>query len=239
MANKLSGAELVEQLKSLIESAGNKEDECRKFLQYVPEILFRETPVEYICIEKDYVQHSGKPDYIISARVQDDTHSFDCVRAYVWELKAPQCHVFEKDTETRVRPTKELIQAENQLLNYYEEMRENASTRTEFQVLHPNDICFGGIIIGCSRTLINGDFEAEKKTRLFQKAKRIRDAYFYARAGIKLLTWDAVLDQLLPKEEYVGQTKSDNKMKSMPMPKAQEDITVLEGPLPLERDGET
>ena len=110
--------EIHANLKKLIEATVKKENECRKYLQYAKEALVRDTVLEFVYVETERRATVGNSDYIISGKIVDETGN-ECVKAYIWELKAPQCHIFEKDTENRLRPTIDLIQAENQLLNYY------------------------------------------------------------------------------------------------------------------------
>lgn len=188
-------------LRALILAATNKEHECRKYLQHIPHFLFKETVVNYIYVETEYRGNSGDLDYIISANVKDES-GIDCPKAYIWELKAPQCFIFEKDTENRLRPSKELIQAENQLLHYYYEHQGSDQFRDEFKVTHPDNVCFGGIIIGCNATMVNGDYPIDKKTKLYEKAVKIRKKFFYETLGIRLITWDTVLDQFIPAKIY-------------------------------------
>ena len=119
-----------EALRGLISASENKEKECRKFLAYAKEALVRDTVIKFEYIEKERRGTSGDSDYIISCQVRDAIR-VESVKAYIWELKAAQCYIFEKDTENRLRPSKDLVQAENQLLNYYHENRGNEQFRTD------------------------------------------------------------------------------------------------------------
>jgi hypothetical protein len=94
------------------------------------------------------------------------------------------------------------VVAENQLLNYFDELKGSDAFRAEFGILHPDRVALGGIIIGSMRTWIRGDYMEHDRRIFFEKAKRIRDAYFY-RNHIKLVTWDSVLQQLRPPQEPV------------------------------------
>lgn len=192
----LKGRErLYKHLKNLIDDNNNKEHECREFLPHVRDLLFRETLIEYGRSDEEYRGHTGDSDYIVSGKVRDEC-GVKCVRVYVWELKAPQCHIFQQDIENRVKPTKELIDAENKLLNFYDELRGSNLFLDEFKITHPDNICLGGIIIGCESRLIKGDYDDAKKKELFTRAKRIRDKYLYH--DIRLMTWDNILAQLRP-----------------------------------------
>jgi len=185
------------ELLSLIQAGENKELECREFLHFVKDALVRESVVDFVYVEKERRGTSGDSDYIISCKVRDET-GVESIKAYIWELKAPQCYVYEKDTENRVRPTKELIQAENQLLHYYHEHRGSEQFRNEFGVTHSDNVLFGGIIIGCHDRRVRGSYEEEKKRRLFEKALMIRKKYIYDPLHVRILHWDYVLDLLKP-----------------------------------------
>src|SRR4030042_5437274 len=155
-----------EKLGALITAEGYKELECRKYLQFVPGLLVKGNIISLVYHEIDYRGNAGDSDYVISAKIQKDI-GVERVEAYVWELKAPQCYLFKKDTENRLRPSEDLIKAENQLLHYYEEQRGNELFRAKFGVTRQNDVHIGGIIIGCKAKQVDADFEIDKKDRLF------------------------------------------------------------------------
>jgi len=155
----------------------------------------RETVIKFEYVETEYRVNCGDSDYIISGKVRL-SDGVECVYAYIWELKAPQCYLFEKDTENRLRPTKELIAAENQLLNYHFEIKGNDSSKRKFGITHPDHIRIGGIIIGTRKTLVRGNFEINKKYKLYQMASHIRKQYFYNHLDIRLMTWDSILDHI-------------------------------------------
>jgi hypothetical protein len=69
------------------------------------------------------------------------------------ELKAPQCSVFTKEEHSngRLIPTKQLIEAENQLLHYFFEAQGHDDFRKAFKILDQNNIRAGGIIISCEK----------------------------------------------------------------------------------------
>jgi len=195
--------DLYGQLKNLIDDKHNKELECRRYLHYAKYLLFKETVINFVYVETEYRAHTGDSDYVISGEVRDESGVL-CTRAYVWELKAPQCFVFEKDTENRLRPTRDLVQAENQLLNYFDELKGSSRAHAEFGVSHPENVRLGGVIIGCSRTKVKGDYETAKKARLYEIARRCRD-FLYNPANIRLILWDRVLEQL-EERMFINQT---------------------------------
>lgn len=190
--------ERYNNLKTFIDSESFVEHQCREFLQYIPHILFRETVINFIYVEKEYKGNSGDSDYIISAEVKDGS-GLSTVRAYIWELKAPQCNIFEFDNKNRLIPSKYLIEAENQLLHYHYEHRGSDQFKDEFKVTHPDNVMFGGIIIGSGKTSIKCRESLDQKDKkLFEKAVKVRQKYLYDINGIKLLTWDYILEQFLP-----------------------------------------
>lgn len=186
-----------EILRNHISASENKELECREFLQYAKEALVRDTVINFVYLEKERRGTTGDSDYILSCRVCDET-GVESVKAYIWELKAPQCYIFEKDTENRLRPTKELIHAENQLLHYYHENKGSEEFRNDFGVTHSDNVLFGGIIIGCHARKVKGEFEDNKKNKLFEKALIIRKRYIYDPLHIRIIQWDYILDLLNP-----------------------------------------
>lgn len=184
-------------LKQLIEASENKELECRELLQNAKEALVKDTVLEFVYVEKERRGTSGDSDYIVSCKVCDET-GVQSVKAYIWELKAPQCYIFEKDTENRLRPTRELIQAENQLLHYFHENKGCEEFRNDFGVTHSDNVLFGGIIIGSHQRRAKGEYEESKKNKLFEKALMIRKNYIYDPLSIRVIHWDYILDLLKP-----------------------------------------
>lgn len=218
--------ELCLSLKSLIYNDNNKELECREFLHYAKQLLMKETVLNFEYVEKEYRGHSGDSDYVISGTVRLPT-GVECVHAYIWELKAPQCYIFEKDTENRLRPTKELIHAENQLLHYHYENKGNAQFRQQFGITHPDHVLIGGIIIGSRRTWVKGDFENDKKIKLYQLASQIRKIYFYDHFGLKLMTWDSVLEHMYSQPQKGCHYKNGDQLIHLPELSDKVEITKL------------
>jgi hypothetical protein len=94
-------------LEALInETTCQKERECHEYLKSVPVVLLKNRVVIDInSIRCGYATPSGIWDYIVVAKIYDDG-GFECNQAYIWELKAPQCFIFEADTANRVKPQK-------------------------------------------------------------------------------------------------------------------------------------
>jgi hypothetical protein len=201
-------ADVCERLRTLIDSTDTQNElECRKYLSYAEEFLFKKDTLERrLYSERDLPTNMGKSDYVISGTIGNTPYlNPDCVKAYVWEFKAPQCFVFKKDTENRLCPTKELFDAENQLLNYYHALKFDLNLVHRFQAGHPDNVFIGGIIIGSRERLVQGDLEEEKKKALLKDAYIIRNAYFYKQTDLSLMTWSDVLNYL--NKKYVNLTK--------------------------------
>ena len=198
MANEIS--DIHKELKILIDDTSNKELECRAYLKYARDLLVDVTTATYLDEAEEYRGHSGDSDYLIVCQAKDEA-GIDSNKAYIWEIKAPQCYLFEQDTQNRVRPTKEYISAENQLLHYYEESKGSTQFREEFNITHPEDVKLGGLIIGCKRTWVKSpDYSQSKLAKLYRRALDLRRRHLYGRSGIKVMIWDHILDYLRPEE---------------------------------------
>lgn len=99
--------------------------------------------------------------------------------------------MFQKSTENRLRPTNDLVEAENQLLHYYLELQNSQQFLIDFNI-HPNSVHLGGIIIGSSKTRVKGDYDESTRVRLYETAVRSRNL-LYKPAGIRLMLWDDIL----------------------------------------------
>lgn len=186
------------ELRDLINDEERKTElECKKYIEHTKELLLKGV-IEFRHTEPEYRGHVGDSDYVLSGLVSM-TGDIKCVRVNIWELKAPQCYIFQEDTKNRLKPSFDLIDAENKLLHYYQEQKGNDQFRQDFEVIHPDDVCLGGIIIGCNRTKVIGKYEDRKKEILYQRAIYTRNL-FYKPAGITLYTWDQILEHLRPAE---------------------------------------
>ena len=145
----------------------------------------------------------GASDFSVSARF---TISADVqiARAYVWEVKAPQTYLFEfDDNPSRLRPTKELIKAETQLVHYVPELGTSRAFRDKYGLDASSEVLPAGIIMGRNDRLVRpGKYrlDADQIRKVFRTSYYVRDAYLYRRAGIRLLTWDWVLEKLRREE---------------------------------------
>ena len=78
--------------------------------------------------------------------------------------------------------------------------------KNEFGITCPDEIYMGGIIIGSERTHVKdtlGVYNETYKQWLYRKALGVRLNNFYKCCGIKLYTWNAILE-LLHKPPIVG-----------------------------------
>jgi hypothetical protein len=202
----LNKSDLYIGLEALInETVSQRERECHQYLSSIPEVLLRNPSIDISSVRSGYATPSGISDYIVAAKISAEG-GYWCRRAYIWELKAPQCYIFEEDTSNRIKPTRELISAENQLLHYYQDCKGMDIFRDEFEITSPDEIYMGGIIIGSERTKVNaaaGVYDEDHKQYLYKKALRVRVNNFYNCCNIKLYTWNAILERL-PKPPIIG-----------------------------------
>lgn len=199
--SRLPNQTLYNALKGLIDDTKQKELECRDYLNYVPYLLFKESSIKKI-IHKDeeYPCFYGDSDYIISGIVENES-CVETTKAYIWELKAPQCPLFKKETKHRLIASEELIKAENQLFHYYHQSKDDSNFHDFFKITHPRNVCLGGIIIGSKKNLIDlpkGEVFDNYK-RLYDISIGIREDYIYSPNKMRLCTWDTILDQFATK----------------------------------------
>lgn len=189
-----------DELQNLINDEGHKELQCREYLKLTQDKLVKCTPLHFKRFVPEYRGHTGDSDLIISCETINDAE-IKYTEVYIWEIKSPQCHIFEYDNLNRVRPTPELISAENQLIHYYEEYQKSSQFLEEFELISPDHLHIGGIIIGSSKTLVkpHAKYINEQTTNsLYTRAKSYRTKHFYKNSSINLITWDSILHLLKP-----------------------------------------
>jgi len=194
-------------LNSLMNETSHKEIECRAYLENTKEKLVKNPPDRFIRFEPEYRGHTGDSDLIITCEAINDA-GIRCIEAYIWEVKSPQCYIFEYDNNNRVKPTKDLISAENQLLHYYEEYKKSETFKQDFSISSSDNIHIGGIIIGQKDRLIkpNSRYNSEeKKNSLYTRAINCRKEHFYKASRIEFIIWNRILD-LLSSGQPVRQT---------------------------------
>jgi hypothetical protein len=174
------------------EPDGHRERECQEYLIYAARLLLPNAPteIEGITEERNFF---GRADLVIGADIRDGTNR-SARHAYIWELKAPQCYLFENDTNNRCRPTFEFLQAENQLLHYFHEASGNGRFRERMRVLDQDNIHIGGLVIGTRTRLLKGSDQVQKA----DTALKVREKYLYKNHQIKIWTWDSILDFVRP-----------------------------------------
>ncbi len=205
-----------EELKGLISSKNKNEILCRKYLKHTPQILFNKSVIALINFDEEDRGSSGDSDYVISGIVKNDAGS-EYNLAYIWEVKAAQCYIFEEETKNRLKPSSDLVKAENQLINYYNDKKGDEKFRNRFKITHSNFVKIGGIIIGSNKTLIKSKKIKSKQT--FLEASSLRENTLYKSPGIRLIIWDTILDQL-KNQEYNNKTEN-GKIKNISIPNAQ------------------
>ncbi|QOP42148.1 hypothetical protein [Sulfurimonas marina] len=192
----MSLSKLAQELKDLMEENRHNEVEAREYLQYAKDLFAHETPNEFYDFVTEYPTTNGDIDLIVPCSLEDDAGNVRRV-VYIWEVKSPQTVVYIFDNKNRVKPSKELTKAENQLLHYCEECKQNQQFRTEFSIIDPEDVKLGGILIGQKETLVKDSrYSSLEQKSLFNKANGYRQKHFYRASAIKFLTWDKVLNQI-------------------------------------------
>lgn len=185
--------EEYEKFESLVSATDSQTElECAKYLHFAARFLLPQTPIntEFSREDRNYY---GSTDFILSAKMKNDAAGEETV-AYIWELKAPQCFLFEyDDSNNRCRPTKDFIKAENQLLHYLDQAAGDQSFRVRFGVMETKNIRGGGIIIGKSSGLLKS-MRNTKDSQKARKALDLRQKYLYAANGVRIITWDRILE---------------------------------------------
>ena len=179
------------------ETKRKNEVECGAFLQHAANFLSWKTPIRVVRTLREDRAHYGNSDFIVVADLKSGTGRTER-HAVIWEVKAPQCFLMERDdNNTRCRPTKDLIKAENQLLHYVHELQSNNDFRERHEVIHRDNIRVGGIIIGRDAKLISGE-EGGLFDDVARHSLMIRHSHFYDKAGIAVFTWDRIAEYLKP-----------------------------------------
>jgi len=177
-----------------------REVECQNFLPGVNYLL---TPpfAKVVQVVREQVAMAGRSDYFLLCEVREVEIRR---RLILWEVKAPQLSAFETSScRNRLIPSKSLIEAENQLLYYFDEYRSNGQFLDRYNLRHPDDVKLGGIIIGRDDNwvaLTKGNTETKETIQqMASSAVRIRDEHFY-RGRIRLMSWDRVLELMEAQE---------------------------------------
>lgn len=200
--------ENYDALKALIdEPKSHKEKECRKFIKFALDLFVPYTGSTTILDdEEEYPGHTGPNDLIVFC--ERCSGGLVEKHAYIWEIKSPQAYVFDEDTKNRVKPSQKYVDAENQLLHYWEDCK-NEQFRERFGISSLDCIHLGGVLIGRRSSLVHGDYDEDKGKRLYKTALNLRKKCFYNEVGIQILVWDDILDFIKPADEITKEKSGD------------------------------
>ena len=191
-----------QDLCDLIAAQNRTEVECQAYLSHAACFLTRHPfavgyNASHLYEQREHVGTTGRTDYLVCYDIDDQTRR-QTRYAYLWEVKAPQCFVFQQDTLNRLVPTTDLVSAENQLIYYRHELASSQMMLDRFNVRAEN-VRFGGIIIGRKETRVRAHaLDAHRQEQLFGEALSLREKYFYQAYDIRLFTWDSLSDWLRP-----------------------------------------
>jgi hypothetical protein len=173
------------------------EIKCGSYLHHAAPLLLPGTPLEFTADREDR-NYFGSTDFVIAAKLRDDQMG-ETISAFIWELKAPQCYLFEPDNnKNRFRPTIDYVKAENQLLHYYHQAVGDSVFRQRFGIMDTKNIKLGGVIIGRSSDRLAKDINTSIDRSNAQMALDVRRNYLYQAFGIRVLLWDRILAFLKP-----------------------------------------
>jgi len=174
----------------------NHELGCRPYLEHAEHLLVQRT-LRSTARFTEIRSYVGDADLVVVAEITNDNGSPE-TWAYFWELKAPQCFLFEyDDSKNRCRPTADLVKAENQLLHYVDEAVANENTRKRLGVMDSKNIRPGGIIIGTTDTMLRSPRDKNDVTKALA-ALQLRRERLYRAENIRIVTWDNVLEEVKP-----------------------------------------
>lgn len=184
------------KLKALMEAKRNTEVPCGRLLSHAVPLLVSVTPSGIIEARNEDRNTYGSTDFVVSCRYVTGS-GLERNVAYIWEVKAPQCYVFERDRNNqRFIPTKDLLKAENQLIHYCFASTWNAEFKDRFGLRPTDEVKPGGVIIGTDERFAK-DFGRYGRQAADQ-ALEIRTRYFYSKYDIRVYTWNRILSHLAP-----------------------------------------
>lgn len=192
-------SDIIKKLESLIlEEEKNTEVESGKILaSYKGSSILLPLDQGITYSKTEFINRNGRSDIILIGEELTTSGETKNV-AYIWELKAPQLHVFETDNKNRAKPTGELYSAQNQLIHYHSFIRQSGADLKLFKLNDPDDMRIGGIIIGRFNTFVKDNhFLGSTDSKKFaQETQEVWEKYFYKPNHMKLFTWDNVLTNL-------------------------------------------
>lgn len=186
----------LDELKAFMKDTKQRERECGELLKsHFSKVLL--PPLELLTFTgAELNMDPGRADIVVISSKHLPDGATRAV-AHVWELKAPQCVAFRWDTEGRASPTDDLFAAENQLLHYFHHLTQSGSFKARWNIASDAQVRIGGIIIGRRETFASGKpgKGADEQMRgLARTALDVRERYFYKHDGLRLYTWDDVVE---------------------------------------------
>jgi hypothetical protein len=203
--------EVIEFKKQVERTDAYTEQECAKYLVKDASALLSTKYGIITYLNCEQICSAGRLDIIVIAEMLEVGGSTrNC--AFVWELKAPQLPLFQLETNNQACPSSELFLAENQLLHYHHSIANDGHYRDRWNIVSPDDVKFGGIIIGRDNAIVKcKEKEITLGKQLATQALRIRESIFYRAYNIRVLTWDWIIKSLesstVSHQKYTG--KSD------------------------------
>lgn len=191
-----------EALRALMIDDSQREVECQQYLEYAQALLA--PPLSTVLqVVREQVAMAGRSDYFILCEV----HEVEPRRRLIlWEAKAPQLAPFEISTKNRLMPSRALVEAENQLLYYFDEYRSSGQFLDRYGIRHPDDVRLGGIVIGRDNNWVRQSggtsLSMLVERQMASTALRIRNEHFY-RDKLRVLTWDSIFN-LISSTSSVG-----------------------------------
>ncbi|MCI5208968.1 MAG: hypothetical protein D3910_09260 [Candidatus Electrothrix sp. ATG2] len=171
------------------------ERECGKLLEEIAWVLLSAAEGTATFVKSEQYVTAGRVDIIVLADLVQMGGSLRR-EAYVWELKAPQLEIFEVKTQSLAQPSSHLYGAETQLMHYYQSIINDSILLRRLEILSPEHVKFGGVIIGRDDNFVKNKLKNLDETtgeRLAHEANEIRDKYVYRQLNMNLWTWDNVL----------------------------------------------
>jgi hypothetical protein len=174
----------IEQLRKQVERQdAYTERECASHLKNLASVLLPISEGTITYINNEQICSSGRVDMVVIAEaVTFGGETQPC--AYVWELKAPQFHLFFIDTDNRACPTDALFKAENQLLHYHDSISKDRSFLERWRIVSSDDVKFGGIIMGRDHAIVDHrgrDYALARPLAI--QAQHKREVTFYNSLG--------------------------------------------------------
>lgn len=178
-------------LLALLQDSPQRETECQPYLQHAHALL---APVfsNVVQVVREQVGTAGRSDYFL---ISEEKGYEPRRKLILWEVKAPQLAPFKVSTNNRLIPTKALVEAENQLIYYYDEYRGSSQFRDRYDIRHPSDVELGGIVIGTDTNWVERTagctIDNEIVRQMGQAALRIRREHLY-KSPMRILSWNTV-----------------------------------------------